>query len=97
VSLSVAVILFEGGLNLRIAELRKVGGVVRNLITVGVLVTWLASAVTAHFIIDLDIALAVLFRGYLGSYRANRYCAFTEVPATEWSSWLDIEVGGYCY
>ena len=38
VSLSVAVILFEGGLSLRIAELRKSGSVVMKLVTVGVLV-----------------------------------------------------------
>lgn len=65
VSLSVAVILFEGGLNLRIAELRKVGSVVRNLITVGVLVTWLIGAAAAHFILNLDINLAILLGAIL--------------------------------
>lgn len=44
VSLSVAVILFEGGLNLKLAELRQIGVVVRNLITVGLLITWLIGA-----------------------------------------------------
>lgn len=39
VSLSVAIILFEGGLNLKIAELCRSGSVVRNLVTVGVAVT----------------------------------------------------------
>jgi NhaP-type Na+/H+ or K+/H+ antiporter len=40
VSLSVAVILFEGGLSLRRSELVDVGHVVRNLVTIGALVTW---------------------------------------------------------
>ncbi len=38
VSVSVAVILFEGGLTLRMAALREIG-VVRNLITIGLFVT----------------------------------------------------------
>jgi NhaP-type Na+/H+ or K+/H+ antiporter len=65
VSLSVAIILFEGGLNLRIAELRKTGGVVRNLITVGVLVTWLIGTGAAYFVLGLDIELAVLLGAIL--------------------------------
>ncbi len=64
-SLAVAIILFEGGLNLRIAELRKTGSVVRNLITIGILVTWLIGASTAYFILGLDIALAVLLGAIL--------------------------------
>ncbi len=40
VSLSVAVVLFEGGLSLKVKELRAVGGVLLGLSTVGVLVSW---------------------------------------------------------
>jgi NhaP-type Na+/H+ or K+/H+ antiporter len=65
VSFSVAVILFEGGLNLKISELREIGAVVRNLITVGVLVTWILSATAAHLILGLDISIAVLFGSIL--------------------------------
>ena len=39
ISLSVALILFEGGLSLRISDIRNTGKVVRNLISVGSLVT----------------------------------------------------------
>ena len=38
VSLAVALILFEGGLTLHLAELPKAGGVVRNLCSLGALV-----------------------------------------------------------
>jgi NhaP-type Na+/H+ or K+/H+ antiporter len=65
VSLSVAVILFEGGLNLSIAELKKTGGVVLKLITIGVLVTWLIGLGAAYFILDLDLELAVLLGAIL--------------------------------
>jgi len=65
VSLSVAVILFEGGLNLKIDELREIGTVVRNLITVGVLVTWTMASVAAYLILGLDPKIAILFGSIL--------------------------------
>src|SRR3712207_1917944 len=39
VSLSVALILFEGGLNLELRELGRVSSSLRNLVTLGVLIT----------------------------------------------------------
>jgi NhaP-type Na+/H+ or K+/H+ antiporter len=60
VSLSVAVILFEGGLSLRITELREVGSVVRNLVSVGALTTWIIVAGAAHFILGLNLDLSLL-------------------------------------
>ena len=65
VALSVAVILFEGGLSLRVAELPKVGRVVRRLISLGVLVTWLLGAAAAYLILGLDPGLAVLLGAIL--------------------------------
>lgn len=65
VSLSVAVILFEGGLSLDIAELRDVGRVVRNLISFGVLTTWVLVAVLAYGLLGLRLELAVLFGALL--------------------------------
>ncbi len=65
VSLSVGIILFEGGLSLSFTELRQIGSVVRNLVSIGTLVTWLITASAAHFILDLDAALAVLLGAIL--------------------------------
>ncbi len=65
VSLSVAVILFEGGLSLDIAELREIGHVVRNLMSTGALTTWVLSAAAAHFLLRLDLSLAILFGAVL--------------------------------
>ena len=48
VSLSVAVILFEGGLSLNLAELHEIRRVVWRLISIGVLVTWVISALAAY-------------------------------------------------
>ena len=61
VSLSVAVILFEGSLTLKLDEIRGLGSVVRNLITVGVLITWLITAVATHILIGFPYELSFLF------------------------------------
>jgi NhaP-type Na+/H+ or K+/H+ antiporter len=65
VSVSVALILFEGGLSLRIAELKGFGGVVRNLVTIGVLTTWVIGAVSAHLVLGLGLSLSVLLGAVL--------------------------------
>ncbi len=65
VSVSVALILYEGGLSLRVSDLPKVGGVVRNLVTLGAAVTWGVSALAAHLIFDLDAGLAILLGAVL--------------------------------
>jgi NhaP-type Na+/H+ or K+/H+ antiporter len=65
VALSVAVILFEGGLSLRISELPKVRSVIVRLISVGALATWLIGAAAGHYIVGLDWPMAVLLGAIL--------------------------------
>jgi len=60
VSLSVALILFEGGLSLNFRELPEIGGVVRNMISIGALITWVIGAFAAWLILELSLPLAVL-------------------------------------
>jgi len=61
ISLSVAVILFEGGLTLRVHEIKAVGHVVRNLVTVGALITWLVIGFATHYLLGFSTELALLF------------------------------------
>lgn len=65
VSIAVAIILFEGGLNLKLSELRSAGRLILNLITIGALITWVLSAAAAHYIIGLDWGLAILIGAVL--------------------------------
>lgn len=65
VSISVAVILFEGGLTLRLEELREVQSAVRNLITVGALITWAIAGAAAYLLVGFDLGLSVLFGAIL--------------------------------
>jgi len=64
VSISVAIILFEGGLTLRWSEMRQLD-VVRRLVTVGVLVTWIGAALAAWWLTDLSGGLSVLLGAIL--------------------------------
>ncbi len=61
VSLSIALILFEGGLTLKKDEIRSVGPVIYKLITLGALVTMITAGIAAHFIIGLNWPLSFLF------------------------------------
>ncbi len=65
VSLSVAVILFEGGLTLQTVVLRDIGRVLRNLVTLGVLVTWIITSIAAYLLLGLEPAMSVLIGAML--------------------------------
>ncbi|NET46401.1 sodium:proton antiporter [Okeania sp. SIO2B3] len=61
VSLFVALILFEGGLNLELRELGKVSGSIRNLVTIGTLVTLIGGGMAAHWLGEFPWAIAFLY------------------------------------
>ena len=65
VSISVALILFEGGLDLPPRELRNTGTVVRRLISVGALVTFIVAAWGAYRIFELPYEPAVVLGAVL--------------------------------
>ena len=65
VSLSVAVILFEGGLSLRAHELRDVGQVLLRLATLGAIVSWGVTAVAAHALLHLGWPLSLMLGAIL--------------------------------
>jgi NhaP-type Na+/H+ or K+/H+ antiporter/mannitol/fructose-specific phosphotransferase system IIA component (Ntr-type) len=60
VSLCVAVILFEGGLGLNIEGFRQAPAVIRRLLSLGILVTWLATTLAVCCIFSLSISQALL-------------------------------------
>lgn len=65
VSLAVALVLFEGGLTLRFRELKGLSGVLARLVSVGVLVSWVVSAVAAHWVLGMPWTLSVLLGALL--------------------------------
>ena len=58
VSVAVAITLFEGGLTLKLSEIRGHGVVVTRLITIGVVITWLLLTIATEFIFGVGWPLA---------------------------------------
>jgi NhaP-type Na+/H+ or K+/H+ antiporter len=65
VSLSVGLILFEGGLSLNLRDIGGVTGVVRRLITVGALATFAIVSLAAWGVLGLAPSLAILYGAVL--------------------------------
>ncbi|MCM1983839.1 cation:proton antiporter [Lyngbya confervoides] len=61
VSLSVALILFEGGLNLKWSEISEVSVSLRNLVTLGSLITLFGAGAAAHWLSEFPWQLAILY------------------------------------
>ncbi len=62
VSLSISIILFEGGLTLKFKEIKSVGPlVITKLITLGSLVTFFGAGIAAHYIFNLSWEISFLF------------------------------------
>ncbi len=65
VSLSVAVVLFEGSLSLRLRDLRKIGRPLGMVLTVGVVVTWVLSAWGAWWLLKFPLSTSLLLGAIL--------------------------------
>ncbi len=65
VSVAVAIVLFEGGLELDVAEIREAGRVVRRLVTVGVVVTFAVVTITARAAAGMTWPVATLLGAIL--------------------------------
>ncbi len=65
ISLSVAVILFEGGLTLRFSELKEAGSVVLRLVTIGCLVSWIMTTWIGWSLLSLNVDVAALLGAIL--------------------------------
>lgn len=65
VALSVAVIMFEGGLSLKISELTESGSASLRLVTVGALLSFAGNTVAAHYILQFGWQLSALLGAIL--------------------------------
>lgn len=65
VSLAIGIILFEGGLTLKMEEVKKTSGVIGKLISLGSMITFFGSGIAAHYIFGLDWSISFLFAGLI--------------------------------
>ncbi|MCB1938309.1 MAG: sodium:proton antiporter [Rhodocyclaceae bacterium] len=61
VSLAVSVILFEGSLTLKFAEIRGLEKVVRRFVTTGMLTTWFITTLATRWLADFSWGMSMLF------------------------------------
>ena len=61
VSLSISLILFEGGLTLKKNEIKGVGPVILKLISLGSVVTFIGGGLAAHYVMGLSWTISFLF------------------------------------
>lgn len=65
VSLAIGVILFEGGLTLKMKEIKETQRSIVNLISIGSTITFFGAGAAAHYIMDLPWAISFLFAGLI--------------------------------
>ncbi|MFE4108155.1 cation:proton antiporter [Almyronema epifaneia] len=61
VALSVALVLFEGGLSLELKDLGRVSGSLRNLVTFGIFITLIGGGMAAHWLSEFPWPIAFLY------------------------------------
>jgi len=61
VSLGVALVLFEGGLTLRLSDLRGHGAAVSNMVSWGALLNWLLIAAGSWLVVGFSLEMSLLF------------------------------------
>jgi len=65
VSLSIGIILFEGGLTLKTSEIKGVQRPIINLVSVGSFITFIGGGIAAHYVMGLSWQIAFLFAGLI--------------------------------
>jgi NhaP-type Na+/H+ or K+/H+ antiporter len=65
VSLSVGIIIFEGAMNLDFREIAGVRGVVFRLVSIGLVVTWLLTALLAYYVAHFSVEMSFLLGALL--------------------------------
>ena len=65
VSLAISIILFEGGLTLKLSEIKNVGPVITKLITVGSTITFFGAGIAVQYIFGLSWEISFLFSGLI--------------------------------
>lgn len=65
VSLSISIILFEGGLTLKLKEISTIGKTISRIISLGAAITFFGGAIAAHYIMELNWNISFLFAGLI--------------------------------
>ena len=92
VSISVALILFDGGLNLQLKELGKVSASLRNLITIGTLITLIGGVIAAHWLSEFPWTIAFLYAVTAFCNESGSSAFKSLLPSFTWSIPVSMEL-----
>ena len=67
VGFAVAIIVFDGGLDIDIRQLRKIQHSILNLVTIGVIMTAVLTAVAAYLLLNIPFNIALLFGAFISA------------------------------
>lgn len=65
VSLAIGIILFEGGLTLKIKEVKETQRTILRLISIGSLITFIGAGLASHYLMELSWSISFLFAGLI--------------------------------
>lgn len=65
IKIAVAIILFEGGLNLRVHELKDAGIAVRRMVIIGLPLSWVLGTAAAYYVAGLSFPVSVVLGAIL--------------------------------
>ena len=65
ISLSVAIILFEGSLSLNYAEIRDTRLTIKRIVTIGAFIAWILGSISAYFLAGLSITTSLVIGAIL--------------------------------
>ncbi len=65
ISLSVAVILFEGSLSLNFAEIKDTRLTIKRIVTIGAFISWILGSISAYFLAGLSITSSLVIGAIL--------------------------------
>ena len=71
IKLAVAIILFEGGLNLKVSELKQAGPGVRRLVLLGLPISWMIATAFAYFVAGLSMPVFFYYWSYFSGDRSH--------------------------
>ncbi|MCL7412813.1 MAG: cation:proton antiporter [ANME-2 cluster archaeon] len=61
VALSIAIIVFDGGMQINIRQIKTLQKSIVHLITYGVLITFIGASLAAHYLLDINPGIAMLY------------------------------------
>ncbi len=93
ITFAVALILFEGSLNLDFKEIRGFNKPVLRIITIGAFIAWIAGSLAAHYVAGLSLSVVIYYRWLIYRYRSDGDFTVVTTGKAKTASCRNFKVG----